>query len=95
MKRLTYGKIGERTEQVPVYHEAEYDELGNLVKDAYEELVDKVVPIMGAIYEEMTQEEIDEMEKQEELPCIPTLEERVEAVENAMVEMIMGVCRID
>ena len=88
-KKLAYRKIGERIEQVTVYHAAEYDRYGNLVRDAYEELVDKVVPIMGIVYEEMTQEEIESLHSEENYPIEPTFEERLEAIESAMIEMVM------
>lgn len=91
-KKLVYKKIGERIKQILVRHEAEYDELGNLVKDAYEELVDKIVPIMGTVYEEMTQEEIDG-QPQEDIPIVKSTEDRVsdlEEVVNGLKKLIEG-----
>lgn len=82
-KKLVYRKIGERTEQDTVYHEAEYDELGNLIRDAYEELVDIVVPIMGTVYEEMTQKEIDEQQG-EDIPVVKSTEDRLDDLENVI-----------
>ena len=89
MKKLVYKKIDERIEQVTVHHEESVDEYGNVI-DAYDEVIDKVVPVIGTVYEEMTQEEIDELSKQEEVVVEPTYEERLEAMENAVLEMIMG-----
>ena len=51
-------------------------------KDAY-----VTVPVMGTVYEEMTQAEIDELEKQQDLPHVPTLEERVEVLEECVTEL--------
>lgn len=89
MKKLVYKKIDERIEQVVVHHSETVDENGNVI-EAYDETIEKVVPVMGVVYEEMTQEEIDELSKQDEVVTEPTYEERLEAMENAVLEMIMG-----
>ncbi len=88
MKKAVYKKIDERIEKVIKHHEEQIDENGNVI-EAYDEVIDKVVPIMGVVYEDMTQEEIDNMPK-DEIEVIPTLEERLDAMENAMLEMILG-----
>lgn len=88
MKKAVYKKIDERIEKVTIHHEETVDEFGNVI-EAYDEVIDKAVPVMGVVYEEMTQEEIENMPN-EELEHEPTLEERLEVMESAMLEMILG-----
>lgn len=88
MKKAVYKKIDERIEYITIHHEESVDEQGNII-EAHDEVIKKVIPIMGTVYEEMTQEEIDSL-KQEEVEIEPTLEERLEAMESAMLEMVMG-----
>ena len=92
MKKAVYRKIDERIEYITIHHEESVDEQGNII-EAYDETIKKVVPIMGTVYEEMSQEEIDALSQEEELHQVePTFEERLEAMENAMLEMVMGAC---
>ena len=42
---------------------------------------------MGVVYEEMTDEEIAELEEQQQLPHVPTLEERVTELERLVAEL--------
>ena len=88
MKKAVYKKISEEIVKQIVHHEESIDELGNVI-EAYDEVIEVVKPIMGTVYEEMTQEEIDALPN-EEVVVEPTLEERLEAMENAMLEMILG-----
>lgn len=89
MRKAIYKKVDERIEYITIHHEETIDENGNVI-EAYDETIEKVVPIMGVVYEEMTQEEIDELSKQDEVVAEPTYEERLEAMENAVLEMIIG-----
>lgn len=89
MRKAIYKKVDEIIELLTIHHEESIDENGNVI-EAYDETIEKVVPVMGVVYEEMTQEEIDELSKQDEVVAEPTYEERLEAMENAMLEMIMG-----
>jgi hypothetical protein len=89
MRIAEYKKIDEKIEYVTVCHEESIDENGNII-EAYDEVIEKVVPIMGSVYREMTQEEIDALPKEEETEVAPTAEERLEALEAAMLEMILG-----
>lgn len=88
MKKAIYKKIGERVVEKHVNHLAELDDEGNVIKEGYSEVIEVTVPIMGTVYEEMTQEEIDTLQQEEVQE--PTLEERLEAMENAMLEIILG-----
>ena len=88
MKKATYKKVDEKIVKQIVHHEESVDENGNVIP-AWDEEVEKVIPIMGVVYEEMTEEEIASL-PQEEVYHEPTLEERLAAMENAMLEMILG-----
>ena len=91
MKKAIYKKVDERIEKVTIHHEESIDDLGNII-EAYDEVIDKVIPVMGTVYEEMTQEEIEASTSQKACDNFaePTLEERLEAMENAMLEMVLG-----
>ena len=56
----------------------------------YDEVVEKVVPIMGTVYRDMTQEEIEALPKEEDVVVEPTTEDRLNALEGALLEMILG-----
>ena len=86
-KKAVHKQVGERKEKHVKHHEAIIDEHGNIVEEARDEEIEVVVPVMGTVYEEMTQAEIDELEKQQDLPHVPTLEERVEALEECVTEL--------
>ena len=87
MKKAVYKKIDEKIEYITIHHDEFIDEEGN-ISGAFDEIIEKVTPIMGVVYEEMTQEEIETLQQEEVQE--PTLEERLEAMENAMLEMILG-----
>lgn len=78
MKKATYKKIDERIEKVIIHHEESIDENGNII-EAYDEVIDKIIPIMGVVYEEMTQEEIDSLPKEEDYQPEPTQLDIIEA----------------
>ena len=86
-KKAVRKKVGERKEKHVKHHEAIIDEHGNIIEEAREEVIEVVVPVMGTVYEEMTQAEIDELEKQQDLPHVPTLEERVTELERIVAEL--------
>ena len=88
MKKAVYKQVDTRIEKVTIHHEATVDDFG-VVIEAYDEVIDKVIPVMGTVYEEMTQEEIASL-PQEEVYHEPTAEERLEALEGALLEMILG-----
>ena len=84
-------KVGERTEQRVIHHEAEYDENGSVVREAWDETVEVQVPVMGMVYRDATPEEIEEFERQqaETPPPEPTPEERLAALETTTDDMIL------
>lgn len=89
MKKAVYKKIDEKIEYTIIHHDEFIDEEGN-ISGAYDEVIEKVTPIMGVVYEDMTDDEILSLESETSDNAEPTLEERLEAMENAMLEMILG-----
>lgn len=82
MRIAEYKQTGIRTEQQTIHHPAEYDELGEIIREPWDEVVDAEVPVMGMVYRDMTPEEIKEWEAQRpQPPQLPTLDERVENLE--------------
>lgn len=89
MKKAVYKKIDEKIEYITIHHDEFIDEEGN-ISGAFDEIIEKVTPIMGVVYEDMTDDEILSLESETSDNAEPTLEERLEAMENAMLEMILG-----
>lgn len=81
MKIGEYKQVSTKTVQRVVDHAAVYGDDGNIIANAWSETVDVEVPVMGMVYRDATQEEIEEMERQKaEIPePEPTPEERMEA----------------
>lgn len=83
MKKNILVKIGERTETRIRTHPAQYNEMGELIADAYDETYTVNVPIMEARNVEMTAEEITELESMQASAPKPeqSAAERVAALE--------------
>lgn len=81
MRYGEYKQVSTRTEHRAIHHEAEYDEDGNIIAEAWDEIVEVEVPVMGMVYRDATPEEIEEFERQQtEMPVPePSPEERLEA----------------
>lgn len=62
MKKNILIQTGERTETRIRTHPAQYNEMGEMIADAYDETYTVNVPIMEARNVEMTAEEITELE---------------------------------
>lgn len=93
MKKNVLVKIGECTETRIRTIPAQYNEMGELISDSYDETYTVTVPIMEAQNVEMMAEEIAEMEAmQAEMPePSPTPEQRLDVLEpttNDLVEII-------
>ena len=86
-KKAVHKQVGERKEKHVKHHEAIIDEHGNIIEEAREEVIEVVVPVMGTVYEEMSEAELAELEKQQQLPHVPTLEERVTELERIVAEL--------
>lgn len=83
MKKNILIQIGERTETRIRTIPAQYNEMGKLIADAYDETYTVTMPIMEARNVEMTAEEIAELESMQDSAPKPeqSAEERVEALE--------------
>lgn len=86
-KKAVHKQVGEKKVKKHVHHPPVHDENGKVIEEARDEVIEVVVPVMGTVYEEMTQAEIDELEKQQDLPHIPTLEERVTELERLVAKL--------
>lgn len=84
MRIAEYKQISSRTEQQTIIHPSEYDEQGQIAREAWEENIEKQVPVMGLVYRDATPEEVAEMERaQAEMPEPEmTTEERIDQVES-------------
>lgn len=91
MKINELVKVGERTEQRVIHHDAIWDDNGNIVANAWDETVEVQVPVMGIVYRDATPEEIAEFERQQsELPPPePTPEERLDTLETTTDDIIL------
>ena len=84
MKKNILVQTGERAEVRIRTHPAQYNEMGEMIADAYDETFTVNVPVMEARNVEMTAEEVAELEAvQAQMPApAPTAEERLTSVEN-------------
>ena len=84
MKKNILVQVGERAEVRIRTHPAKYNEMGEMIADAYDETYTVNVPVMEARNVEMTAEEIAELEAmQAQTPApAPTAEDRLTDVEN-------------
>ena len=91
MKKNILIKTGERTETRIRTIPAKYNEMGEMIADAYDETYTVTIPIMQAQNVEMTAEEIAEMEAMRaQMPePVPTPEERLGALENTTDDIIL------
>ena len=91
MKKNVLVKIGGRTETRIRAIPAQYNEMGELIAEAYEETYTVTVPIMEAQNVEMTADEIAEMEAMRaNTPApSPTPEERLDVLEGTTDDIIL------
>ena len=84
MKKNILVQVGGREEQRTRHIPAQYNEIGELIAEAYNETYTVNVPVMEARNVEMTPEEIAELERmQAQAPApAPTAEDRLTDVEN-------------
>ena len=84
MKKNVLVQVGERAETRIRTVPAQYNEMGELIADAYDETYTVTVPVMEPRNVEMTPEEIAELEAMHaQMPApAPTAEERLTSVEN-------------
>lgn len=84
MKKNILVQVGGREEQRTRHIPAQYNEMGEMIADAYDETYTVNVPMMEARNVEMTAEEIAELERMRaQMPAhAPTAEDRLTDVEN-------------
>lgn len=90
MKKNVLVKIGERTETRIRTIPAQYNEMGELITEAYDETYTVIVPIMEAQNVEMTEEEIAELEAmhaQMPEPVPDPSDARMTEIEAALIEL--------
>lgn len=82
-------KVGERTEQRVIHHDELWDDNGNIIANAWDEIIEVQVPVMDTVYRDATPEEIAEMERAHaEMPEPEmTTEERLAIMEDAFAEL--------
>lgn len=83
MKFGVFKQISTRTEHRVIHHAAEYDDDGNIIAEAWDEIVEVQAPVIGMVYRDATPEEEAEFERQKaEMPePEPTAEERLDKLE--------------
>lgn len=91
MKKNVLVKVGEREETRVRTIPAEYSEMGDLIRESYDETYTVTVPIMEAQNVEMTPEEIAELEAMRaQMPePVPTPEQRLDVLENTTDDIIL------
>ncbi len=84
MKKNVLVQVGERTETRIRTIPAQYNEMGELISEAYDETYTVTVPVMEAQNVEMTPEEIAELERMQAQTPAPaqTPEDRLTDMEN-------------
>ena len=80
MKKNILVQVGERSETRIRTIPAQYNEMGELIADSYDETYTVTVPVMEARNVEMTAEEIAELERMQ--AQAPTAEDRLTDMEN-------------
>ena len=91
MKKNILVKTGERTETRIRTVPAQYNEIGDLIADAYDETYTVTVPIMEAQNVEMTEDEIAELEAMRaNMPApSPTPEQRLDVLEGTTDDIVL------
>ena len=91
MKKNILVRVGERTETRIRTIPAQYNEMGELIADAYDETYTVTVPVMEPRNVEMTADEIAELEAiQAQMPePAPTPEERLDVLEGTTDDVIL------
>ena len=84
MKINDLVKIGERAEQSVIHHDELWDDNGNIIANAWDEIIEVQVPVMDTVYRDATPEEEAELERMKDEMPEPemTTEERLDQVES-------------
>lgn len=84
MRIADYKQVSTRTEQRVIHHDELWDDNGNIIANAWDEVIDVQVPVMDTVYRDATPEEVAEMERMKSEMPEPemTPEERLDQVES-------------
>lgn len=90
MKIAEFRQVATRTDRRLIHHDALWDDNGNIVANAWDEVVEVQVPVMGTVYRDTSPEEEAEFERQqaEYPPPEPTPEERIAKLEAENAHLI-------
>lgn len=90
MKKNILVQVGGREEQRTRHIPAQYNEMGELIAEAYDETYTVTVPVMEPRNVEMTPEEIAELERMHaQMPApAPTMEERMTVLETQVSSLM-------
>ena len=83
-KKAVHKQVGEKKVKKHVHHPPVHDEHGNIVEEARDEVIEVVVPVMGTVYEKMSDEEFEELNAHNNLPHEKSPEERLTELENTV-----------
>ena len=90
MKKNILAQVGERTETRIRTIPAQYNEMGELIADAYDETYTVTVPVMEPRNVEMTADEIAELERMQAQmpePVPDPSDARMTEIEAALIEL--------
>lgn len=84
MRIAEYKQVSTRTERRVIHHDELWDDNGNIIANAWDEVIEVQVPVMDTVYRDATPEEEAEFERMKaEMPEPEmTTEERLEQVES-------------
>lgn len=84
MRIAEYKQVSSRTERRVIHHDELWDDNGNIIANAWDEVIEVQVPVMDTVYRDATPEEEAEFERMKaEMPEPEmTTEERLEQVES-------------
>lgn len=84
MRIAEYKQVSTRTEQRVIHHDELLDDNGNIIANAWDEIIEVQVPVMDTVYRDATPEEEAEFERMKSEMPEPemTTEERLDQVES-------------
>ena len=96
MRIAEVKQIDTRFEQEIVHHDPEYDEHGEIIREAYDELAEVPVPVMGIVYRDATPEEeeackAEELSEEESETEVERLHREVSDLREALEALLEGV----
>lgn len=87
IKQTSNKVVGQETVKEPKWFDTVYDEYGNIIQEGHYEEIEIVKNIVKDVTEEV---EVDDVPNDDPKPYVPTDEERLAAIEGALLELILG-----